>query len=200
MIAKLRRRSAAWWCRGRRRRTRPRQCLPGRAATLSPQSSLPGQWRRRRNSLVVVAEHQNTSTKKDNVCLASTGDNAYPNPASPFSNMMVSWMTLRCSRHVKAQRLLLLRLHVTRLMIGSDMSGKYIEQMYLTVERKLRQYQNKCKNLPCQQRKPLLTWTVTRCKDKRPGVSTETTNNERKNVLVNITKRAVLPHRRRLAL
>ena len=36
------------------RRTRPGQCLPGGAATLPPQSSLPGQWRRRRNSLLVV--------------------------------------------------------------------------------------------------------------------------------------------------
>ena len=71
--------------------------------------------------------------------------------------------------------------------------------MYLTVETKLRQYHNKCKNLPCQQRKPRLIWTVTRCKDKRPGVPTETTNNERKNVLVNITKQGVVPHRRKLA-
>ena len=30
--------------------------------------------------------------KSDNVCLASTGDNAYPNPASPFSNLMMSWI------------------------------------------------------------------------------------------------------------
>ena len=71
---------------------------------------------------------------------------------------------------------------------------------YLTVETKLRQYQNICKNLPChQQRKPRLIWTVSRCKDKRPGVPTETTNNEIKNVFVHITKRAVVPHRRRLA-
>ena len=82
MIAKLRRPSAAWWCRGRRRRTRPGQCLPREAATLLPQSSLPGQRRRRRNSLVVVTKHPNMSTKKsDNVCLASTGDKAYPKPS-----------------------------------------------------------------------------------------------------------------------
>ena len=42
----------------------------------SPQSSLPGHRRKRRNSLVVVTKHLNTSTK-NNVCLASTRDNDY---------------------------------------------------------------------------------------------------------------------------
>ena len=47
-------------------------------------------------------------------------------PTSSFSNLMMSLMTLRCSSHVQAQGLLPLRLHVTRLMIGSDMSGKCV--------------------------------------------------------------------------
>ena len=41
-----------------------------------------------------------------------------------------------------------------------------IETKYLTVETKLEQHLNKCKNLPCQQRKPRLIWTVTQCRDK----------------------------------
>ena len=41
------------------------QCLPGRAATLTPKSNLPGYRRRRRNSLVFL--------KKCHVCLASLG-------------------------------------------------------------------------------------------------------------------------------
>ena len=84
-----------------------------------PQSSLPGHRRKRRNSLVVVTKHLNTSTK-NNVCLASTRDNAYQSPSSPFSNLtapwmksccsgtsfnnlMMSWMTLRCSGPTPAQ-------------------------------------------------------------------------------------------------
>ena len=137
---------------------------------------------------MVVTKQQNTFTKKsDNVCLASTVDNAYPNPASPFSNLMVSWMTFRCSSHVQAQRLLPLRLHVTRLMIGSDMSGKCLLKNVPDSGNKTAAIPIKCKNLPCQQGKPRLIWTVTRCKDKRPAVPTETTNNERKKMLVNIT-------------
>ena len=98
MMAKLRRRSAAWWCRGRRRRTRPGQCLPGGAATLLPQSSLPRQWRRRRKSLVVVTKHQNTSTKKVIMCVLRVPvTTPTQSPASPFSNLMVSWMSFAAS-------------------------------------------------------------------------------------------------------
>ena len=72
MIAKLHRLSAAWWCRGRRRRTRPGQCLPGGAATHPPQDSLRGQWRRRRNSLVAVTVHQNTTPTQTQRCRSAT--------------------------------------------------------------------------------------------------------------------------------
>ena len=58
----------------------PGSAFRGEQPLSPPQSSLPGQWRWRRNSLVVVTKHQNMSTKNDNVCLESTGDNAYPKP------------------------------------------------------------------------------------------------------------------------
>ena len=61
----------------------PGSCLPGRAATVRPQSSLPRQWRRRRNSLVTSKHVHNK--KKINVCLASTSDNAYPKPSVAVS-------------------------------------------------------------------------------------------------------------------
>ena len=57
------------------------------------------------------------------MCLASTGDNAYPKPSVAVQQLdgVVDDVALQQPRPGTASPL---RLHVTRLMIGSDMSGK----------------------------------------------------------------------------
>ena len=81
------------------------QAVPsGESSHSLPQSSLPGQWRRRRNSLVVVTKHQDTSTIKVIMyVLRAPVTTPTQSPTSPFSNLMMSWMTLRCSGPVPAQ-------------------------------------------------------------------------------------------------
>ena len=116
-------------------KTSPWAVPSGESSHSSPQSSLPGQWRRRRNSLVVVKSvHKNTEmqpmcvwqTQLTTATKATMMQTKSSSAAWSFNNLMVSSMTLRCSSHVQAQHLLPLRLHVTRLMIGSDMSGKCV--------------------------------------------------------------------------
>ena len=61
-----------------RRATCPAQAVP------SGESNLPEQWRRRRNSLVLMKKHQKTCTQNSgNVCLASIGDNAFQGREDP---------------------------------------------------------------------------------------------------------------------
>ena len=99
MMAALRRPSTAPWSRGRRRRPRSGRCLPGGAATLPPKTKPPGSLRRRRNSLVFVREYEK-NTQQVAMCLASTGNNTHLSPASLFGNISVPWVKSSCSGFV----------------------------------------------------------------------------------------------------
>ena len=90
----------------------PGSAFRGGAATLSPQSSLPRHRRKRRNSLVVVTKHLNTSIKKLMCVLrvpvttptkATMMQTKSSSAASSFNNLMVSSMKSQCGGPAPAE-------------------------------------------------------------------------------------------------